>query len=144
MSKITLAQRSDLPRIKEITLQGNVPPFHDEYYTTRIDLGNCHVLKAENKVVGYSLINDKSKFGPGLYVEALFVDKSYRNKGYGKQLFSNIVQIASRKKLPITAHTFAATGLLSKAGKYGFSVTKVPGLYKRMGGIDGYFLRCDL
>jgi len=68
------------------------------------------IAEYENKPVGYALyfFTYLAAMGsPILYLEDLFVDPQYRNKGIGTDLLSNLKEIASAKKCcRLEWHTF--------------------------------------
>jgi GNAT superfamily N-acetyltransferase len=61
---------------------------------------HCILAFEENKPVGFALYfyNYSTFLGKkGLYLEDLFVNPTYRGKGYGKQLLLHLVQLATQQ-----------------------------------------------
>lgn len=59
-------------------------------------------IETDNKVVGYALyFYNFSTFltKPGLYLEDIFILEEYRNKGYGKMIFSYLINKAKEEGL---------------------------------------------
>ncbi len=64
-------------------------------------LFTCFVAEAEGEIVGMALVYDRFSTwkGRSLHLEDLIVKQTWRNKGIGKDLYSQVIQYAYDRKL---------------------------------------------
>lgn len=105
---IRLAQKEDVATILSFIegiaayekLSHEVEATHEKiehYLFGEKSFASCFLAFEGNIPVGFALyFNNYSTFvsKPGIYLEDLFVDPSYRGKGYGKKLLLKLVQTA--------------------------------------------------
>jgi ribosomal protein S18 acetylase RimI-like enzyme len=76
-------------------------PYED--YLKEIKLGNINVLEIENSIIGFSYHNIiEIKDNPAIYDQSIMyiidvcVDENSRHKGYGKEIFNGLRNIAKK------------------------------------------------
>ena len=77
------------------------PPDYDsiKWHESMRKKGNLYVLTKDEEVIGGALLFADRKEKNVLYVGRIFIDPSYHNKGFGKEIMRQIEQIDSGKQI---------------------------------------------
>ena len=88
-----------------------------------VDARNLYVLKEDNEIVGAFTLRDEATC---LYLDTIAIEPGAQNRGLGKLLMKEVVQIAETREMPkLCLHTPEVMDeLLAFYGKLGFYETK--------------------
>lgn len=95
---IRLAIKSDLSALIELDhIAREDCEGRREFIADVIERGECHVACADEKIVGYIVLN-YSFYGNGC-IDMLYLNEEYRGKGIGGELIDHIEAICAKEKL---------------------------------------------
>jgi ribosomal protein S18 acetylase RimI-like enzyme len=61
-------------------------------------LGGCYIVECEGEAVGCVQVSHR---GDHLWIEKLYIDPDYQNRGLGAQVLQHVLAAAAREQLPV-------------------------------------------
>ncbi len=134
--KINIYKKEDIPMITSLATK-----LHDNYIFNLDTYSNCLVLEEDDNIIGfisYSIIYDRAE------IIDVIIDEKYRNKGYGKKLVSEVIDLAfSNNCNNITLEVSTLNKVAIKLYKnMGFEIVGIRKKYYKDN--DGYLMKKDL
>lgn len=134
--KIRVYKKEDIPMITSLALK-----LHDNYIFNLDTYSSCLILEEDDNIIGfisYSIIYDRAE------IIDVIIDEKYRNKGYGKKLVSEVIDIAlgnscNNITLEVSLLNENAIKLYENMG---FEIVSIRKKYYKDN--DGYLMKKDL